>query len=311
MTSPFILSISTVVFVAALGSTGHFSQETWDLEANLRTARSDVSQLKNALAALREKARRSEPETKPAASVPKLVALAQPVEGMSEAAIQARLRKASEENKSVLLASPSLQVLFEESRRGIYRAQFAALFHRLKLTPEEQAAFISALVSFEMKASDLEAVMKQHGLSRDDPALKAQRAEADATILREIQAVLGPDASTITREYTKLNDARSYVAGYGGLFSRLGQPLTFYQLEALANAFGEASPGTSPNPNRLSAAQWDQIGVRAQGILTPNQWQIFQSTTSPGQSAGRWESVATEAMDQAAGASGDRVKGSR
>jgi hypothetical protein len=210
----------------------------------------------------------------------------------------------SQERRQALIESPPLQVLFEESRRGIYRGQFAALFRRLKLSPEQQAALISAFVAWDMTVRDLDAVMKQTGLSRDDPGLKALRAEASARMVDDVKSVLGPDALTITREYTRLNTARSYVAGYGGLLSRLGSPLTFDQLEALVNAFGEVSPSTSPQPSRLSASQWDQIDARAHDILAPDQWKIFRSATPPGQSDGRWASAATEALEKVAQATG-------
>lgn len=306
MSTRVALAVSFVILVAALGSTWRSFREIKDLGLKLHGARNEVSALKVAFAESRQTARHKGPETKLPVIRASAVAQVQTTGGFSEEALHAQAQKIAEERKTALLASPSLQVLFEESRRGSYRGLFAALFQRLKLSPDQQAAFITALVAWDMKSNDLEAVMRQQGLSRNDPALKAQRAEAEAALIHDVQAVLGPDALKITQEYTRLQDARSYVAGYGGLFSRLGQPLTFSQFEALTNAFGEASPTEPPQPSRFTTAQWDQIAAQAQGILSPSQWQVFQSTTPPGQTAGRWDSTATEAMAKATEASGMR-----
>lgn len=302
MTPRTTLLLPLVVFVAALGTAWHFVLRAEELRLRLSTTESQVRKLRSEIAELRRTARIEKSETI-TTSVPDRTTNSPPVD-LSPEAVRKMSETISEDRKQALLESPPLQVLFEESRRGMYRVQFAALFKRLKLSPKQQAALISAFVAWDMTASDLNAVMKQQGMSRDDPALKARRAEAEAALRHDVQAVLGPDAFTITREYTRLNAARSYVAGYGGLLSRLGSPLTFDQLEGLVNIFGEVSPNTSPQPSRLSASQWDQIEARAHDILAPDQWEIFRSTTPPGQSDGRWASAATEELEEVAQASG-------
>lgn len=294
MTARTWLLLAATGLMAALAAHWRFSRSANTLASALRDARREVARLEGEFA----QARRNEVQRASPSAIPRSATLRQTVNQgpSSEAAFQEMARKRSEARNDALFASPDLQLLFAESRRASYRVQFAALFHKLNLTHAQRETYCNALVAWDVKASDLEAIQKQQRLAGNDPGLKAQRAEAEAALMREVMSVLGPEGVKITREYTRLDQVRAYLAGYGGLFSRLGQPLTFEQFEALTDAFGSVSPKGSPEPSRFTTAQWDAIAETAQGILTPDQWSLFSSTTPPGEFSGRWDAAVTEAL---------------
>jgi hypothetical protein len=214
-------------------------------------------------------------------------------------AMNAAAQKNLDERNTALLASSNLQLLYEDSRRAMYHTVFAALFRRLHLSTDQQNALITAAVTADMKGKDLEAVMKEKHLSRNDPAIKAQRADADAALERDVAAVLGPDGLKTLREDSRFSSARDFATSYGGLLSRVGEPLTFDQIEAVTAAVAEASPGPFVDPAKLTTAQWDRVYGRIQTILSSAQWEVFRSTTPPRQYANRWESAVNEALAQA------------
>lgn len=284
---------------AALGSTWLFQRKQDTLAQQEREIRFEIVRLTSRLDSLRadqaeEAAKRASPRMPMGPTTTTRQAQVPTAEEL-----QARAVKVSERRRNALLNSPDLQVLYEQSSRAHHQAEFAALFERLNLTSEERSILIGALVAWQLAMRDAEAVMKQQGLARDDPALKAVRAEAEETLARALESVLGPDPLEITKEFTRLSAARRYVTAHGGLMARIGHPLSFEQLEQLTSAFAEVSPNRPPNPNKLSSEQWQNVNRRAEVILTPEQWQVFSTATPSGEGGGRWESAMVAALESA------------
>jgi hypothetical protein len=292
-----VTATGIIVILIGLASAWCFSRRSQITEATLAEAHRDRSQLEQRVARLKTAVRAAptpQPSTKRVVSQKSTE-----TEASRQKQMDTEAQKNADERNVALLASADLQLLFEDSRRAMYRAEFAALFRRLHISPEQQKAFVNALVAWDMKMKDLDAVVKQQGLSKNDPAIKAQRAEANATVERVARDVLGPQGTKVTQEYSRLDSARNYVAAYGGLLSRIGEPLTFDQFERLTNAFDGISDPKQPTLAELNTAQWDRAQPRIQAILTPAQWEVFQSATPPGQYASRWESAFNEAFANA------------
>lgn len=289
------IGVLLVIAIAAFGLAWRSWHATRVRLSASADAGNEISRLKKRLADL-DNAR--EPEAKKAETKSTKASVKKTLTEMG-AEISAEARKRTEVYRAELLVNPTLQTLYEQNERARYSAMFAALFHRLKLAPEQRERFIEALVKNQMQKQDLEAIAKTKGLSRDDPQLQAERAASDAEVVREIEALLGPDGLAVTREYTRLETVRGYLAGYAGLFSRVGEPITVDQLERLTEVFGKAASKTALY--RFTSGQWEQIWADAPRILTPEQWRYFQTITPPGQTASRWESAAVEILTKTAG----------
>jgi hypothetical protein len=153
-------------------------------------------------------------------------------------------------------------------------------------------------VKLEMLRQDLGAIAKEKGLSRDDPELEAKCAAAEAESVHEIEALLGPDALASTREYTRLDSVRRYVAAYAGLFSRIGEPMSFDQVEALTAAIGKLQT-KSTAPGNFTSAEWARVSAEAQRVLTPAQWREFQVSAPPDEMGNPWQTAAKDALAKA------------
>lgn len=173
------------------------------------------------------------------------------------------------------MTSPELQNLYQESRRAYYEEIFAEFFRERRIPPDQQVALIAAVVENEMRYRDLEAVAKQQGLEPNDAAIKAQSKAAEKALEQTAESILGPNPFKLTRDYSKLEPARNYVARYSGLFSRLGEPLTTAQQEAITAAFAGVAPKKGFDLKRLDEASWTKVNACAQSVLTPAQWELY------------------------------------
>lgn len=103
----------------------------------------------------------------------------------------------------------------------------------------------------------------------------------DADLLRDMTTLLGPDPYAQTRAFDRLSEARTYVASYAALLTRLGDPIAPDRLEPLAAAFLNVDPSRA-NPARITSAQWSEFLKRAGQLLTPSQLEILETATPPG-----------------------------
>ena len=218
-----------------------------------------------------------------------------------EAESSAEARAKYDAYRAKLLDAPQLQRLYGENKRAYYGQMFGAFFRQWQFTPEQRQSFLAVFVKDALARQDIEAIAKARGLSRNDPAVKAQLAALDAEFEGEMQARLGPDALKILRVYTSTESARSYLSSYAGLFARLGEPLTIEQLETLTTIFAKAAPNGLTVSSRVSSAQWNGMWAEAERVLTPAQWREFQIAAPPGQAAGPWESALNDALAKATG----------
>jgi hypothetical protein len=274
--------------------------QTQEVRAATLTTANAVARLKTRLAALR-RASAAGPAQRDAVAPG---AASRPT-AVTRETMLADIAKDSEERRQALYETPSLQLLYEQSRKASYRAMFAELFHRLKLSPEQQERVVAALAASDTRYRDLEAIAKEKRLSPKDPGLKAQYAEVNKTVAGEMEAVLGPGAEKMIRQYTAQDRARDYVAACSGMLARVDLPLRPEQLEALTAAAYECAPPVKNEPlQTFTPAQWEQFAARAQTILSPEQWNELRSGTPlgvTGVTAGLWEAALNDLLTKTAG----------
>lgn len=271
-------------------------KQTRRYEAALREAQLHAKQLSGRLAALSRKAHELPVQHSLPTSAPVKSA------AVTRDSLMADMKAQSEATQRTQDNSPALQNRFLALRRAQHRAMFGALFWRLKLSPEQQEAFLRAVVGWDERVQDLQAIARAKGWSRNAPELKAQYDEAEAAQRSQIVAVLGPDALQITREFSTATRIRDYVASCDGMLSRFGLPLTPEQSEALTAAIIDCSPKLFNEPRlRLTPAQWDQFAARAQAVLSPEQWRALESATPPGVATSRWDATLEDLLTKAAG----------
>lgn len=196
----------------------------------------------------------------------------------------------------------SLQVLQEQFLRATNRSTFAGFFRQKRLTRDQREAFLDLVAKSMMLSSDLNAAAKAKGLKSDDSEITALRRKYDADLERDLGELIGPNPFAQTRAYDSLSSARKYVSEYGGLLSRIGQPMTHDQLDALTAVFRELDPKRA-NPRNLSAAQWTGFLAHARQILTPAQMEVFE-TAEPSSVEGPHRKHVEELLTKLAGPRG-------
>jgi hypothetical protein len=200
-----------------------------------------------------------------------------------------------------LYREPKIQALYQERERAREKATYRLLFRRLKLTREEQDALVAAHVDYTMLDQDISALAQDKGLPRNDPGLKAQRKEAEAKFMQQIEAVLGPDAPKVLRAYRETDGARSYVASFSGMLAGVDQPLTLDQADNLIQAMAESAPRSGNLLDKVTPEQWDQIFERSEKILSSAQATYFRTIAPPGEYYSRWSNELTALLSKTAG----------
>ncbi len=229
------------------------------------------------------------------------------------AALEAELRNVAAEKslrwEKALAEDVGLRVLEERAQRASWSARFAALFKQKGFTTEQREAFLDALIKSTTQPKELRAVAQQKGLAVkvaqqkglavNSPEIQALKRQMDAEVLSAMTALLGPDPYAQTRVFDQLSDARTYVASYAALWTRVGEPVAPQQLDALAAVIADLDPGRA-DPAKLTSAQWDEFSRRARAILTPSQAEILDTATPPG-ARGPQEQRLDELLAQIAG----------
>lgn len=277
----FILGFSLLVLVAALVSLWNSAHTQRELDDQRSQIQGRADQLTRELSQIRARNQAIPTTPTPVVKASDAQALRQQ--------IQEDAKQNSATRRNQLLREPKLQALYQEKEHARLRADYGLLFRRLKLTREEQDALVDALVQWTMHSMDVTALVQEKGLSRNDPAIKAQRKEAEVKLESQIEAILGPDGIKTLQTYNSTKDVRDYVAYFAGILSGLDQPLSLAQSEELIQAMSEIAPkGINGLTSRVTSEQWEHIFARTEKILSAEQWQHFQTSAPPSPARSRW-----------------------
>jgi len=189
-----------------------------------------------------------------------------------------RIRTMSE----IIADSPALELLELERQRAATNQEYDRLFRRLKLTPEQVAAFRELRVRLAETWMDLKAAARTQGIEAEKTTADLQ-AKATAEHETALVALLGPEGFRQFQEFSSAIPVHNVVVrGLAGAAALEGVPLSPGQSESLLAATMAASRAAdSRGEVDLRALDWDALDTEAQRILTPAQFDLFKNVEPP------------------------------
>jgi hypothetical protein len=248
------------------------------LEKRLETATQERTELETTLAAAR------------AAAIPTKVATGK--DGTSAPGPR---------NPAELLASdPKLQAMSIAAKRAEIATTYGPYILAHALTDEQVKKFTEAKVKWFEQTQDLDAVMLEQKLPRDDSGVQALRKRADDELQAAVSETLGELASAELKNYESTLPMRAMVERFAGAAALGDVPLTLQQAEQLtqimAGAAGQSRGGGRIDPRSID---WSAVDTKAQSVLSPEQLSLFQRIEPVGGGPSRWMARLNQAMQEA------------
>jgi hypothetical protein len=171
---------------------------------------------------------------------------------------------------------PQLWNEFIQSKRVEMGRFFLPIMQRLQLSPPQRERLKDVMSADLARTSDIHAAGTTQGLAHEDPVLVKLRADSTAQLKRELNDLLGPAGLKEFEDFERATPMRGAVNGFGVQVARIA-PLTSQQADqlerALAQSNAEYRQGRHATPESLD---WEQADRLAQGILTPQQFEIWK-----------------------------------
>ena len=179
---------------------------------------------------------------------------------------------------AALRDDPAVQVLYLKSEPWKIRGQYEELFLRLKLSPEQIAAFTRNLLRRREQQMDLNAVADGRD-PLDRKAVATLREQAENEYLDAQRAVLGDAGLKELQTYDRMAQPREIVANLAGVLATMDLPLSPQQGSELAALMGNTVDlSRSRSRIDLSYADWPAIDLAAAAILSAPQLEVFRTT---------------------------------
>ncbi len=152
-----------------------------------------------------------------------------------------------------LMESPEFQQLMSLRARGQLDGRYAALFAKLRLSPEQLQRLQQLLVDKQNTMRDVTSAMRDQGLStRRDNAdqVRSLVQNANAEIDNQIRSELGEAVYAQYQEYERTQPQRNFVDRVQQRLSYSGEALNEQQATSLVSVLAQASTAESSQPNR-------------------------------------------------------------
>jgi hypothetical protein len=175
--------------------------------------------------------------------------------------------------------NPQLWNEFIRSKRAELGRLYLPVLRRLNLRPEQRERFKDILAAEIGRGADIGAAADAKGLAFNDPAIAALRKESEQQRNRELAGLFGSGFPEF-ESYERALQVRGYVDGLATQLAA-AEPLTPSQADLLERALAESNEayrnGKSADPSQMD---WAGADRRAQEILTPAQFAIWQRGTA-------------------------------
>ncbi|MCC6415175.1 MAG: hypothetical protein IT582_04625 [Opitutaceae bacterium] len=199
-------------------------------------------------------------------------------------------RQRSLEAFRAIANSPEYQRLRAIEQKGRLDQEYAALFKKMRLTPDQLDQFKNLLVEKQRALADVVAAVREQGIDpRANPADFRQIVDSEREDINDsIRQLLGDAGFEAYQNYERTEPFRNVVTQLGTRLSYGSSPLTDTQGEQLVQVLadanqravrpGQTTPTGQPTANvahRRNALN-DEAMVRAQSILSPDQYAALQ-----------------------------------
>lgn len=214
-----------------------------------------------------------------------------------------------------MMDNPEYQKLMTIQQKARLDGNYAALFKKLKLTPQQLEQFKQLLVERQTSMIDLMSVARTQGLDpRTDPAAYRQLVEStQAEVDQSIKDALGESAYAEYKNYETSAASRNVVTQLDQRLSYNGSPLNESQSAQLLQilntsnqsrtaAASVAVPAGAGNVINLAVAGsplvTDEVVAQASGVLAADQVAALQEIQQEQEAAAQMRRILQEQMGQ-------------
>jgi|GEM_PF-5131847 hypothetical protein len=176
---------------------------------------------------------------------------------------------------------PQLQLLKLKALRADLLVKYGAFLREKKLMPDQIGRLSAAWSDYEAAKLDIDAIRRDQGLGYKDPAVAAQRKEAQARLTAAEKSVFGETGFEEFERFKRMQPMRDIVSGFAGKAALLGMPITDEQArrvtDVLAGADAQFRNGSSVGFGNMN---WDAGWEKARTILTAEQYELLHAETN-------------------------------
>ena len=169
-----------------------------------------------------------------------------------------------------LRSDPVVQARFSDYQKSGLIMVYGPLFRELHLSAEQVARFEAIVIQRSEAQMDLNAAIQDQGISWDDPAAQKMFSQIRADFQNSMTDLLGEAASKQVDTYDQEIPSRSALAGFAGVATLDGIPLSPDQVQRMTSLAAQTRLGPG-------GPDWNNIMTQAGSILTPNQLELFKT----------------------------------
>lgn len=191
----------------------------------------------------------------------------------------------------IVASEPALQTLSFRFQMALMRREYFAFYHLARLSPEQVAKFEAALARHIEVTHDLGVIGRAQD-AEGKQMIANLRAAAKSEYEAAMAEALGPEGHRQWREYLRTRTAHAGVTqALAGVVAMAGVPLSEEQVNAMRQMTLVAAKddGTLKSVDLRLAIDWDVFDTEAKKILTPEQFHLLTTRTSPEGFHSRWE----------------------
>jgi hypothetical protein len=177
--------------------------------------------------------------------------------------------------------NPQLQLLKLKATRAETLVKYSAFLREKKLTPEQIERLSAAWSDYEAAKLDIAAIRRDRSLSYDDPAVTAERKQAQAALMAVEKSVLGEARYEEFDLFKRMQPMRELVLGYVGKAALLGAPATEDQVRWLTEVLAaENTNFRNGGQVQFGGMDWDAGWARARAFLSAEQYELLVAETN-------------------------------
>jgi hypothetical protein len=175
---------------------------------------------------------------------------------------------------------PEFEHLYLQTVRNEMEVRYAPFFRLAQIPPDQVRRFVDLLTSHAESLADVLAAARSQGLDENDTVIQPLKEQANAELASGLQALLGRADYDQFQRYEKSLAWRLEINAVTGALYATSAPLTFDQVNALADTMAERLGQPTAQRKLLvlpSTADFDGALARARTILQPSQVPAFQA----------------------------------
>lgn len=166
-------------------------------------------------------------------------------------------------------------------KRAQYLQRYDPFFAQRGFTPEQVERILGLFLLWDDAREDLQASVREVGLSGNNSGVEALRSKLTAPISRELQQIMGDDGYAAYNRFQRTSYYRvAFVDRILPAFTSANASLTLAQTDLLVTAIAENDRPVKKNPTDLgneSRIDWDTVASRTNAFLNPAQQTALQS----------------------------------